>query len=67
MSMAELAARIRSVGPASTVMATDFGQTTNPAPAEGFAQYAQGLLDNGFSDSDVRRMASENARSLLDV
>jgi hypothetical protein len=67
MTMPELAARIRAVGPASTVLATDFGQTTNPEPAVGLAHYVQGLLDQGFSESDVRRMASENARSLLDV
>jgi hypothetical protein len=48
-------------------MATDFGQTTNPSPAEGFAQYVQGLLDQGFAEADVRRMPSDNARALLDV
>jgi Family of unknown function (DUF6282) len=67
MTIDELAARIRAVGPASTVLATDFGQTANPPPAEGLAQYVRALLDQGFSESDVRRMASDNARSLLDV
>ncbi len=43
LTMAQLAARIREVGPASTIMATDFGQV-DPA-AEGLELYARGLLD----------------------
>lgn len=67
MTMAELAARIRQVGPASTILATDFGQTTNPPPVEGFELYVRGLLESGFQPAEVRQMASENARSLLQV
>jgi hypothetical protein len=67
LSMAELAARIREVGPASTIMATDFGQVDNPPPVEGLRAYVQGLLDNGLGPSEVRQMVSEHARALLDV
>jgi hypothetical protein len=40
-----------------TVISTDLGQTINPPVAEGFAMFAQKLLDAGFSTDDVRMMA----------
>ena len=67
LSVAGLAARIRDVGPASTIMATDNGQPDSPYPVEGLEQYAQGMLENGFSAAEVRQMISEHARGLLDV
>ena len=67
LSMAALAARIREVGPASTILATDMGQLDNPFPAEGFEMYVQGLLDEGFSPEAIRAMAGEHARDLLNV
>jgi hypothetical protein len=66
-SMPELAARIRAVGPGTTVMATDFGQTHNPTPAEGLEAYIRGLLDSGFTAAEARPMVGEHARALLDV
>jgi len=42
--MAELAARIREVGPASTILATDFGQPRNPPPVEGMEAYVAALV-----------------------
>jgi hypothetical protein len=33
------------------------GQTINPPVAEGFAMFAQRLLDAGFSNDDLRTMA----------
>jgi hypothetical protein len=67
LSMAELAARIREVGPASTILATDFGQPNNPPPVEGMAAYVAGLVDNGFSGDEIRGMAGERARTLLQL
>jgi hypothetical protein len=67
MTVAELAARIRDVGLESTIMATDFGQVGNPPPADGLEAYIRGMLDNGFAEDEVRRMAGEHARALLDV
>jgi Family of unknown function (DUF6282) len=67
MNLAALAGRIREVGYESTIMATDFGQLDNASPAEGLEAYIEGLLDNGFSAAEVRRMSSENARGLLEV
>jgi Family of unknown function (DUF6282) len=56
---------IRKVGPEHCVLSTDLGQTINPPVAEGFAMFAQRLLDAGFSTADVRRMAVENPRALI--
>ncbi|HLZ32110.1 MAG TPA: hypothetical protein VKV73_32720 [Chloroflexota bacterium] len=57
----------RSVRPASTILATDFGQPHNLPPVEGMAAYVAGLLDNGFSKDEVRGMATDHARALLQV
>lgn len=67
LSMAGLAARIRSVGTASTILATDFGQPHNPPPVEGLELYVRGLLDNGFPEDEIRAMVGGHARALLDV
>ena len=67
LPISTLAARIREVGFASTILATDFGQPESPFPVEGMLEYIRGLLDHGFSSDEVRRMASDNARALLEV
>ena len=50
-------ANIRQTGVSRTAISTDLGQTINPPVAEGFAMFAQKLLDAGFSVDDVRTMA----------
>jgi len=54
---------IRAVGPERCIISTDLGQTINPPVSEGFAMFAQKLLDDGFSVEDVRRMAVSNPAS----
>ena len=56
---------IRAAGPERCIISTDLGQTINPAVAEGFAMFAQKLLDDGFEACQVRRMAVENPRAWL--
>lgn len=56
---------IRKVGPGRCVLSTDLGQTINPPVAEGFAMFAQTLLDGGFSKAEIRRMAVDNPRDLI--
>jgi hypothetical protein len=51
---------IRATGVSRTIISTDLGQTINPPVAEGFAMFAQRLLDAGFSPGDVRTMAVTN-------
>ena len=57
---------IRQVGPERCVLSTDLGQTINPPVAEGFAMFAQVLLDAGFAAHDVQRMAAVNPRALIE-
>jgi hypothetical protein len=58
-------AAIREVGPERCILSTDLGQTINPPVAEGFAMFAQKLLDNGFTVDQVRRMAVTNPAALV--
>jgi hypothetical protein len=58
-------AAIRAVGPERCVLSTDLGQTINPPVAEGFAMFAQRLLDGGFSVEQIRRMAVSNPGALV--
>ncbi len=57
---------IRAVGPERCLLSTDLGQTINPPVAEGFALFAQTLLDGGFSIKDVQRMAVTNSAALVE-
>ena len=45
--------------------ATDLGQVTAPYPDEGLATFAGNMLDNGFSEREVRKMVRDNAAQLL--
>jgi len=56
---------IREVGPASTILATDLGQTTAPYPDEGLGIFIGRLLDNGFSEQEVRVMVRDNPGGVL--
>jgi hypothetical protein len=56
----------RKVGVQRTILSTDLGQTINPPVAEGFAMFAQKMLDAGFSVSDIRRMAATIPASLVE-
>ena len=57
---------IRKAGPERCVLSTDLGQTINPAVAEGFAMFAQKLLEAGFTSTEVRRMAVTNPAALVE-
>jgi hypothetical protein len=57
---------IRKAGPERCVLSTDLGQTINPPVAEGFAMFAQKLLEAGFTSGEVRRMAVANPATLVE-
>ena len=57
---------IRKVGPQRCVLSTDLGQTINPPVSDGFAMFAQTLLDAGFSVEDIRRMSVTNPSALIE-
>jgi uncharacterized protein DUF6282 len=58
-------AAIRKAGPERCVLSTDLGQTINPPVAEGFAMFAQRLLDDGFTVDQIRRMTVTNPSALV--
>lgn len=62
----EIARQIREVGVDRCVMSTDFGQTTNPHPVEGFREFIHQMLELGFSDTEIRKMIKENPAGLLE-
>ena len=56
---------IRVVGPERCVLSTDLGQTINPPVAEGFAMFAQKMLDGGFQRrSDPADDGHQSGRAL---
>jgi len=59
-------ANIRQVGVERSMLSTDLGQATNPPVAEGFAMYAQKLLDAGFTVSEINRMAASIPAGLIE-
>jgi hypothetical protein len=65
ISWEQVYANIREVGPASTILATDLGQTTAPYPDDGLGMFIDRLLDNGFSESDIRGMVRDNPAQVL--
>ena len=65
ISWEQVYANIREVGPASTILATDLGQTTAPYPDEGLANFMGNLLDQGFAEKDVQAMVRDNPAQLL--
>ena len=59
-------ANIRAAGVSRAVISTDLGQTINPPVSEGFAMFAQRLLDAGFTADEVRTMAVTNPTRLVE-
>jgi hypothetical protein len=58
-------ANIRQAGVERAMLSTDLGQATNPPVAEGFAMFAQKLLDGGFSAAEIRNMSVDVPSSML--
>lgn len=58
-------ANIRAVGVDRTMLSTDLGQKTNPPVAEGFAMFAQKLLDAGFVAAEINLMAATIPHGLI--
>jgi predicted metal-dependent phosphotriesterase family hydrolase len=67
LSMADIAAQVLTVGPEHCTLSTDLGQVLNPPPVEGFSTFAEGLVREGVSTNQIRRMVVENPRMLLGV
>lgn len=59
-TLEEIANAIRTVGPDSTILATDLGQPGNPHPVTGMHDFLIGIRDLGISAHDVRAMTRTN-------
>lgn len=55
---------IRAVGPEHSVVSSDLGQPFNPPVEDGLAIAADVLLENGFSEEEIRTMTVHNSRWL---
>ncbi len=58
---------IRTLGPSTTILATDLGQSNNPYVDEGLAIFAQKLLEADFSETEVQQMTSRNPAQVLEA
>jgi hypothetical protein len=58
--------QIRAIGAEHIVLSTDLGQATGVFPDEGLGLFAKKLLENGFSETDIRTMIVKNPASLID-
>jgi hypothetical protein len=56
---------IRKAGVARSLLSTDLGQIVNPGVSEGFALFAQRLLDAEFTVDEIRTMAVTNPGNLM--
>jgi len=57
---------IRTIGPSTTILSTDLGQTFNPYVDEGLGIFIQKLLDADFSETEINQMAARNPTQVLE-
>jgi predicted metal-dependent phosphotriesterase family hydrolase len=62
----DVAGMMRAVGPENAIFFTDFGQFPNPTVVEGVRMFISSLLAVGFSDDEVKTIASGNYSRILD-
>ena len=63
----EMAKHIRAVGTEHCFLSTDRGQAGKETPAEGMARFMQTLLEEGFTEKEIHRMAHEVPAKMLGV
>jgi hypothetical protein len=56
---------IRTVGPSTTILATDLGQSHNPQVDEGLALFIEKVLAAGLGERDVEKMVRHNPAQML--
>ncbi|MEW6010487.1 MAG: DUF6282 family protein [Euryarchaeota archaeon] len=61
----KIARAIQEVGAQKCIMATDFGQTHNDIPVQGFKQFIQAMLNEGITKKQIDTMCRDNPRNLL--
>lgn len=63
--LTDIAQQAMTVGPASTVMASDLGQDYNIDPISGMSAYVDAMRDAGFGHDDVELMVCHNPAAAL--
>ena len=58
---------IREVGVEQTILATDFGQSFNPIPPDGFKGFILSLKERGITDAEIDIMARRNPARFLQL
>lgn len=58
---------IETLGPEHTVLASDFGQASNPKPVDAWLRVGEALLDLGLPEKDLRRVVRDNPTYLLNL
>lgn len=66
-SITDLLAAANAVGPDSAILATDFGQPTNPSPPDGLRSFIAAAIDHGFSPDAVQTMTTHNPRRVYGI
>jgi len=62
-----MAGHIKTIGAASTIMATDLGQAENDEPVKGFATFMKTMLALGIPAEQIATMVQKNPASVLEV
>ena len=65
VSLEEIRDQIRYIGVEHCILSSDFGQTQNLPPVEGFGFYLEKMRDLGFSADEIRLMVRDNPRTVL--
>ncbi|WP_275291891.1 DUF6282 family protein [Amycolatopsis sp. La24] len=58
---------IETLGPEHVVLASDFGQKSNPKPVDAWLRVSEALLDLGLPEKDLRRVVRDNPAYLLNL
>lgn len=65
VSIADMAAAIKEVGPDHFILGSDLGQSGNPIHPDGYEMLVRGLEAEGIPSKDIQRMMSDNPARLL--
>lgn len=61
----ETVRQIRELGADHVILSTDLGQKTGKYPDEGLLEFAQKLIENGFTEEEIHKMIVVNPKILL--
>ena len=67
VSAEQVAADIRLISPQRCVLTTDMGARSDTIPPEGLRMFIEELLENGFSEEEIRLMVVDNPKYLLGI